>query len=178
MPSRHFCIAAALLVATTAAAFAQTPPGAGVTGSPITLADALGNLWGLSVVSDGAGGWRLSVLTSSTPTATASSGIAPVISTAAESSHVLKSAAGNLYDVYADATAAGNLVVINAVAPPASGATITPIECVPVPAGGSNGVAFSSVPEVFSVGITALYTTGGCFTYTPSATAFIHGRVK
>jgi hypothetical protein len=112
------------------------------------------------------------------PTATATAALPGVSSTAPEASHVLKAAAGNLYSVYATATAAGVLMVVNAATPPTSPSAVTPIECVPVAANAEGSIVFPSVPESYSTGITALYSSTGCFTYTASATAFIHGNVK
>jgi hypothetical protein len=113
------------------------------------------------------------------PTTSAAAGITPVVSAAAESSHVLKASAGNLYSVYVTTGAtAGYLMVFNATSAPADGA-VTPIECAAVPASSTTSVSYLPGPMgVFSTGITAVFSTTGCFTKTASATAFFHGLIK
>lgn len=113
------------------------------------------------------------------PTAGATAGITPVVSGAAEGTHVLKGGAGNLYSVYATAGAtAGFLMVFNATAAPGDGA-VTPIQCIQVPANTTQGVSFNpGPPEVYATGISVAFSTTGCFTKTVSATAFFHGSVK
>lgn len=104
----------------------------------------------------------------------------PVVSTAAEGSHVLKASPGNLYALYVVDTGAvaGFIMVFNAVSAPANGA-VTPIHCVPVTASGYNFLNFApQPPEFYSVGITAVYSSTGCFTKTTSATAFFHAIVQ
>lgn len=113
------------------------------------------------------------------PTSTAAAAIVPVVSTAAEGSHVLKASAGNLYGVYATVGAsAGYLMVFNATSAPADGA-VTPLVCVPVAANQVTSFSFpGGVPARFGTGITAVFSTTGCFTKTISATAFISGMVQ
>jgi hypothetical protein len=113
------------------------------------------------------------------PTAGSAAGITPIVSAAAESSHVLKASAGNLYSVYVTTGAtAGYLMVFNATSAPADGA-VTPIECAAVPASSTTSVSYLPGPMgVFSTGITAVFSTTGCFTKTASATAFFHGLIK
>lgn len=105
--------------------------------------------------------------------------VAPVVSTAVESSHVFKSSAGSLIDAYVTVGAsAGFLMIFNAVSAPADGA-VTPQDCVPVSAAGTQSIFTSgAAPEGFTTGITAVFSTTGCFTKTASATAFFHGRVQ
>lgn len=114
-----------------------------------------------------------------TPSATSSYGITAVVSSAAEDSHVLKASAGNLYSVYVTAGAtAGYLMVFDATSEPADGA-VTPIQCVVAPANMTTGITFNGVtPEVYSTGITASFSTTGCFTKTTTPTVFFHGSVK
>ena len=116
--------------------------------------------------------------TSATPNAAPASGSQPVLGSALASSLVLKAAPGNLYDASATSTAAGDLVLINATAAPSSGSSIAPVDCQPVPANGQGGIVYPDIPEVFTIGVVALFTTGGCLTYTPSTAAFLRGRVK
>lgn len=105
--------------------------------------------------------------------------ITPVVSTAAEGGHVLKSSAGSLYGVYVTSGAtAGYLMVFNATSVPGDGA-VTPVECVPVPANSVVSLNYGPGPAAaFSTGITAVFSTTGCFTKTVSNTAFFQGFVK
>lgn len=129
--------------------------------------------------------WSLVVQSSSTGTATitpsgnASDGIAPVVSSAVESGHVLKASAGNLYDVYVTTTAAGLLMVFNSTTVPGDGA-VTPIHCIPAVANQEVGLTFNSgPPEVYSTGISIALSSGtNCFSKTAIANGFFHGRVK
>lgn len=112
------------------------------------------------------------------PTSAAAAGITPVVSTAAEGSRVIKASAGNLYsvDVTAGATS-GYVMLFNATSAPADGA-VTPLYCWPLGANQSMARSFNSPPAVFSTGITAVFSTTGCFTKTASATAFISGAAQ
>lgn len=111
------------------------------------------------------------------PTATSTNAITPVVSTAAESSHILKAGAGNLYGLSVTTGAvAGYVLIFNATSAPADGA-VTPTHCYSVPALSSLGVDWK-MPAAFSTGITAVFSTTGCFTKTASATAFFSGAVK
>lgn len=107
------------------------------------------------------------------------SGITPVVSSAAEGSHVLKASSGNLYSLYVTTGAtAGFLMTFNATAAPADGA-VTPVECVAVAANQTTAASFNSgPPDAYSTGIVAVFSSTGCFTKTVSATAFFKGRVK
>jgi len=106
-------------------------------------------------------------------------GLTPVVSASAESSHVLKASAGTLFSVYATTGAtAGYLMIDNATSAPGDGA-VTPLQCVYIPAYSTGGLTFNSGPvETYSTGITAVFSSTGCFTQTASATAFFHGVVK
>jgi hypothetical protein len=116
------------------------------------------------------------------PTTGAAAGITAVLSTAAEANHVLKAGAGNLYNAYATSTVAGYLLIFNATSAPADGA-VTPQNCIPG-ALTQSGIYAASINynpgpmEIFTTGITASWSSTGCFTKTASATAFIHGLVK
>jgi hypothetical protein len=113
------------------------------------------------------------------PTSSSSLAIAPVVSAAAEGTHVFKASAGNLYSAYVTTGGtAGFLLIFNTTTAPADGA-VTPIHCVQAPANTTVGVSFSGMPpESFSTGISAAFSTTGCFTKTVSATAFFHGSVQ
>jgi hypothetical protein len=116
------------------------------------------------------------------PTAAAAAGITPVFSAAAESGHVLKASAGNLYNAYATSTVAGYLLIFNATSAPADGA-VTPQDCVPG-ALTQTGIYAASInynpgpAEPFTTGVTLVWSSTGCFTKTASATAFLHGQAK
>jgi hypothetical protein len=108
--------------------------------------------------------------------------LTPVVSNAAESSHVLKASAGSLWGVYATnlTGTAGFLVVLNATAAPADGA-ITPLACVPLTANGVASINFMpGPPSAYSTGITAVVTSATtCFAKTTGViTAFIGGEVQ
>lgn len=116
------------------------------------------------------------------PTSSATAGITPVVSAAAENNHALKASPGNLYGVYATnlTATAGFLVVLNATTAPADGA-ITPLACVPLTANGVASINYvPGPPAVFSTGITAVVTSAvTCFTKTTGViTAFIGGQVQ
>lgn len=114
------------------------------------------------------------------PTSASTAGIAPVVSTALEGSHVLKASAGNLYSAYVTTGATpGLLMIFNATTAPADGA-VTPIHCLEAPANSTVGLSFSGAPpESYATGITAVFSTGtSCVTKAVSATAFFHGSVQ
>lgn len=113
------------------------------------------------------------------PSSATAVGITAVSSSAVESNHVLKGSAGNLYGVVAtNTTTAGYLMVFNATSAPADGA-VTPIYCVGLGIGQSVSLTGpANIPVVFSTGITAVFSTTGCFTKTASATAMFTGLVK
>jgi hypothetical protein len=116
------------------------------------------------------------------PTAGAAAGITAVLSAAAEANHILKGSPGNLYNAYATSTVAGYLLIFDATTAPADGA-VTPKDCIPG-ALTQSGIYAASINynpgpvEIFTTGITASWSSTGCFTKTASATAFIHGSVK
>jgi hypothetical protein len=103
----------------------------------------------------------------------------PVVSAAAEGSHILKAAPGCLIAIYATPGAtAGYLMVFNSKTVPADGA-VTPIECIQVQANTTIAASWApQPPEYFSSGIVAVFSTTGCFTKTISATAFLHALVQ
>lgn len=122
------------------------------------------------------------VPTTTAPSASASIGITPVVSTAAEASHVLKASAGNVYSAYANNFSAttGWLVLINATSAPADGA-ITPLACALLSPNGVASINYApGPPGVFTTGITAVVSSGAtCFTKTTGViTAYISGSVQ
>ncbi len=117
------------------------------------------------------------------PSSAAAIGVTPVVSTAVESGHVLKNAAGNLYGVVVTATVNGLVMVFNSTTVPGDGA-VTPLYCtrLTVDSGnsGTAGISFlPGPPAVFSTGISVAFSTGtNCANKTASATAWISGLVK
>lgn len=111
------------------------------------------------------------------PSSSASVGIAPVVSGSAESSHVLKASAGNLYTLQVTSgTTAGYVLTFDATSAPADGA-VTPKHCFVLPASSSVSLSWST-PAAFATGIVAVFSSTGCFTKTASATAFFSAGVK
>ena len=103
----------------------------------------------------------------------------PVVSGAAEGSHVLKASSGCLIAAYVTTGAsAGFLMVFNSATVPGDGA-VTPIECISVPATTTIGLNYAPQPPAwYSTGISVAFSTTGCFTKTISNTAFFHGLVQ
>lgn len=105
-------------------------------------------------------------------------GIAPVVSTAAEASHLIKAAPGNLYSLYVTTgAAAGYVMTFNLTSTPPDGA-VTPVECVVAPANSTVSISFNGPPDIYSTGIVAVFSSTGCFTKTASATAFFKARAQ
>lgn len=103
-----------------------------------------------------------------------------VKSTAAESSHVLKSSAGILKSLSVTLGAtSGWIMVFDAVSAPADGA-VTPIWWCPVDSDGTKGFAsFSFVhPLPCATGITAVFSTSGPFAKAASSTASFSAIVQ
>lgn len=106
---------------------------------------------------------------------------------AAESNHVFCDATGTapvhkapcqIRSIYVTTGAsAGYLMTFNAVSAPADGA-VTPVECVSVPATTTVSIDFGTTAEPYVTGLTAVFSTTGCFTKTASATAFFKGRMQ
>ena len=105
-----------------------------------------------------------------------------VVSTTAESGHVLLAAAGSLCSltVVVGATS-GYVLVFDATSAPIDGA-VTPAWWFPVKSDGTNGGAAVSwqagSPRTFATGITAVFSTTGPFTKTASATASFSAQVQ
>lgn len=94
---------------------------------------------------------------------------------------ILATKQGNLFGVYAtnETALAGFLVVVDAIAAPTSGATITSAECVPIASSGYAAINYTTLANPwFLKGITVLLSTS-CGTYTPSTMlGYIHGMVR
>lgn len=106
-------------------------------------------------------------------------GITPVVSAAAEASHLIKAAPGNLYSLYVttSTSSAGYLMTFNAVSVPPDGA-VTPVECVYVPTSGTVSINFDGPPDIYSRGIVAVFSSTGCFSKTASPIAFFKARAQ
>ena len=112
------------------------------------------------------------------PSASSSFAITPGSSSALESNHVLKGSAGNLYSLYVvTGSVGGYLMTFNATSAPVDGA-VTPVECIPVPANSIGSLDFAVIPDNYSTGIVAVFSSTGPLTKTASATAFFKWRVQ
>lgn len=106
-------------------------------------------------------------------------GIAPVVSSALESNHVIKAGSGTLISAYVTTGAvAGYLLVSDSTtAPSAGGAAIAPIACVYAPANATTSIGGQGGPAIIaSTGITLVFSTSGCLTNTASNTVFLSGQ--
>ena len=113
-----------------------------------------------------------------TPTTASTNAVAGISSPSVEGGRVLKASAGNLYRVVVTTGGtAGYLMVFNATTVPADGA-VTPGICRAVAANSTLSVSVADMPISWSTGITAVFSSTGCFTKTVSATAFFEGYVK
>lgn len=107
---------------------------------------------------------NLCVNVASAPSTDGGSAIAPT-SGGTQSAYVAKASGANLYGFSATMGAtAGFLALLNTATAPASGATITPLECIAVPANGYVARR-QDIPDRYSTGITAVITSS-CTTYT------------
>lgn len=103
----------------------------------------------------------------------------PIVSSAAEGSHILKAAPGALLSLYVTGGAAsGFILIFNSATVPADG-VVTPVDCIPIAASGYAFLNYApQPPEWFSTGISAAYSTTGCFSKTISTGAFFHALVQ
>lgn len=72
---------------------------------------------------------------------------------------------------------AGYLMIFNATSAPADGA-VTPTECVVAPANTTTSFDFGDTSEQYVTGLTAVFSSTGCFTKTASSTAFFRGSAQ
>lgn len=145
---------------------------------------------GVTIYSNSAGGTGPGAFQPASPsnpvptypvTGPSGSGIAPVVSAALEASHVLDAVPGSLFSAYASNLTGGTtgyLLIFDAASAPVDGA-VTPKVCTPFDSTG-RAQAFYNQPAIFSVGITAVVSSGAnCFTKTTGVlTAFISGMSK
>jgi hypothetical protein len=113
------------------------------------------------------------------PSSSSGVAITPVVSSAAETGHILKASAGNFYSlVVTTGATAGYVMIHNSATVPSAGA-VTPLMCVAVPANTTVSIGASGdAPTRYSTGISASFSSTGCFTQTDSATAFFAGNVQ
>lgn len=120
---------------------------------------------------------------SEAPTAAAGNAIVPVVSQGA-STLLGKASAGNLYTVYATATADSWLMVFNSTSAPTNGATTAGTasgnlqDCVKVPSGTTTSIGGLSMPERFSAGLYFALSSTACATLTLATTGIIHGMLN
>lgn len=113
-----------------------------------------------------------------TPTSSSNNSIGATVSGSLASNAVLKSGAGNLYGLQVtSATPAGFVMIFDATAAPADGA-VAPRYCQVIASNSTVNMDFQTMPSAFLVGITAVFSTTGCFFKAASATAFFSGMVK
>jgi len=109
-----------------------------------------------------------------------SSALVPVKSTSLENGHVLKTGAGALISInVAIGATAGWVAILDAAAVPSNGA-VAPIWCQAVTSNGTVGSlnwSWGLTPVSFATGATVLFGTGGCLTFTGSATAFFSAQI-
>ncbi|TXN32548.1 hypothetical protein FV232_00880 [Methylobacterium sp. WL30] len=145
-----------LLVATPAAVTTAAPSYATGTTQALSLTTA----GGLRV--DGSGVTQPALLR---PTADTASGITPA-GASASTAYAVKSGSTNLYGYSITmSSTAGFLALLNSGSAPASGATIGPLECIPVAAAGY-AVRRQDIPDRYPAGLTVVITSS-CTTYTP-----------
>jgi hypothetical protein len=97
-------------------------------------------------------------------------GITPVASTSAESCHVFKNSAGNLYGASGYIGAAGYIMLFNATAAPSDGA-VTPVAWAYAPAAGSWSMSWEqTAPAYMSTGIVYCASSTGPLTKTAYST--------
>jgi hypothetical protein len=140
----------------------------------------------IGAVNQGAAGssaWKVDPSGVTSPVSLASlpplTAITPGSSSTLEASHILKASAGNLYSLYViSGSVGGFLMTFNDTSVPADG-SVTPIDCVPVPANSIAAIgADGSPPDHYPVGIVAVFSTTGPFIKTASTTAFFKWSVK
>lgn len=122
----------------------------------------------------GADGTGLGITaTAVAPQSNANGAIVSVVSTAAESSHIIKGAAANAYGCnWNTGATSGWFLLLNATTVPADGA-VTPVKFYQVAANSTLGVDFTSggVPIRLGTGAVWTFSSTGPFTLTKSATA-------
>lgn len=168
----------ALFLTTTALAGGAGPaPWNPVTSSIYDPSSSATAPYYLTVNSDGS----INVNSSPAPSSASTIGVAPVASTAAESGHILKAAAGNLYALgvtIKSGPGTGNVLVFNSTTVPADGA-VTPLKCFAIGFTDGSMDYTKTIPSYFGTGISVAYSSAAsCFTKTASATAYFSWEVK
>jgi len=157
----------------------------GVTANRIVILDSDGNpvSWADPVPLQGGDGSTVASVSNPNfntliPSADAGAGITPVSSTAAESCHVMKASAGNLFSVSGYIGAAGFIMVFDSPTPPADGA-VTPKYWAYSASAGSWSMNFGAVPARMLTGITVCASSTGPLTKTAYSTNTVFsGSVK
>ncbi len=112
------------------------------------------------------------------PSSSATYAIVPGSSSAAEGSRIVSASAANLYRLSITTAAAGGyLMVFNATSAPTDGA-VTPVMCRTIGANSTLSINMADMPSRFSTGITAVFSTTGCFLKTISTTAFFEWAIQ
>jgi hypothetical protein len=112
------------------------------------------------------------------PTNASTASLTSVSSSSAEATHVFCSAACNLWGIYITTGAAAGFVMTTDTTSAQSNGAITPKHCVQVPANASVSLDYGAgPPSRYATGLSAYFSTTGCFNLTTSATAFFHARV-
>lgn len=171
-----------LLLGTATARAVNWPSASGTTAVGVVLEDGAGAKLGVAanpLSTTGGGTTSAPSYINVNPSNAAAAGITPAVSPSAESNRAFCSAACNVWSLYVTTgAAAGFLMTFNATSAPADGA-VTPVECVQVAASSSVALSFASgPPDRYATGMTAVYSTTGCFNKTASATAFFKARVS
>ena len=111
---------------------------------------------------------------SNAPSASPTTALSRVFTTAAAGSLIVKASAGNLYGYnIVSGASAGYVMIFDSATVPADG-TVTPKLCLAIAANASIQ-ADRDVPIRFTSGIAMVFSTTGPFTKTISATAFLAG---
>lgn len=111
-----------------------------------------------------------------TPTSSQGQAIAPVATAAVASNQVARAAGANLYRwTVTSGASAGYVMIFDATSAPADGA-VTPKQCYVLAANSTLRDNIGDFAERYSVGITIVFSTTGCYSKTASATAFISSQ--
>lgn len=99
-------------------------------------------------------------------------------SAALESSHVLKSAGGSLYDFQVNTGGTAVWVMVFDLSSAPSNGTVTPVKWYQVAINSTLSVNFDAGPILFQNGITMVCSSTGPFTLTLTSTCVFSGEVK
>jgi hypothetical protein len=106
-------------------------------------------------------------------------GWAPAATPAVASSLQIKATPGNLLSLnVTSGGTAGAVLILDSATVPSSGSSVTPIKCYELAASSTLDLHWGATPLGTVNGIVVLFSTGGCFTFTASVTAFISGEFE